>query len=323
MIKRVILTAILSLLLQTFAIGPSAYAGSVQSQCHSIYLQLPIASNNDEETKKLTELLSALSALNGNTPKPEIISDQISIMRKIKITLAKAYNKTVVLSNAFWVWRGLQTYEYGFGDKFTTAINEFKSGDHWIDIGSGSAKALLEFLKQKNDPQIQTTAISVTKPASYFILKKLFSNKQPELLQKHRYLSGQTIEELNPKAVGLARADLITDMFGAFSYSPHIDQVLTKEISLLKIGGKLFVYTPLIWQIKIFNSAGQKIALHDWLNSLQGVKVHSLLADKVNDEMSVINGFIIERTDEEINVPKLKLINMSSEIVSERTYISH
>lgn len=329
MSKMFVLKIIISLTLHAFVMAPQAQAASLMNQCQFIYNQTSgqshgqtIAIEDKIQSQKLAEVLAAMSTLSGKPQKPDVISEEISLLRKFKIILAKAYNKSVVASNAFWVWRGLQTYHYGFGDKFTRTLAKFKSGDHWVDVGSGSAKALLEFLQQTNNPQIQTTAIAVSKPTSYSILKKLFLSKHPSLLQFHRYLSGQTIEELNLQSAELAPADLITDMFGAFSYSPQIDQVLAKEISMLKVGGKLFVYTPLIWQIKIFNSAGNKIPLNEWLQSLAGVKLSSMYESSVDNELSLLNGFILERTNEEFSVPTLKLINMSSEIVSERTYIS-
>ncbi len=343
MSKFLVPKIILSLTMQAFVIAPKALAASPLNQCQFIYRHQATGQSfvqrynqehdkktiteDDLNSKKIAELLTALSTLNGKPQQPEIVSDEINLLRKIKITFAKVHNKAVVLSNAFWVMRGLQDYQFAFGDKFNPVLRNLKSGDHWIDVGSGSAKALLEFLQQTNNHQIQTTAISVTKPTAYSVLKKLFSTRHPGLLEKHRYLSGKTIEELDVQTDRIAAADLITDLFGAFSYSTQIDQVLAKEISMLKVGGKLFVHTPLLMQIKIFDPSGNKIALHEWLGSIPGVKVSSFFADsdtiKAMDEFALLNGFILERTSQEFAVPQLKLINMSSEIVSERTYISH
>ena len=200
-----------------------------------------------------------------------------------------------------------------------------RPNDHWIDVGSGSAKAQLEFLSQLNTSKIQTSAIAVNKPVVYSVLKNTYALKHPGILQKHRYFSGKTVEELDLVRERLVSADLVTDLFGAFSYSPQIDQVLFKQISMLKVGGQLFVYTPLIMQIKIYDQKGNQIPIRDWLSSIPGVKVSSLFlgiedSQYALDEFSLMNGFMLEKTSNEFTVPRLQLINMTSEIVPERTY---
>lgn len=311
----------------------SVYADARINHCESVFNVATIVSQkktnqlNPEMQNIMSELSEQLSSRYEGSEQSEFVNRELNYLRKAKIAIAKAHNNIIVQSNAFIVMRGLKDYQNAFQDQFTQAIGQLKSNDHWIDIGSGSAKALFDFLALTKNPSIQTTAIGVTKPTAYSVLKSAYQFKRPGLLQNHRYISGKTIEELNIKNDRINPADLITDLFGAFSYSPQIDQVLFQQISMLKLGGQLFVYTPLLMQIKILDHHGNKIPIHRWLNSIPGVRVSSLFIQSGShhhqlDEFSLLNGFMLEKVSNEFQVPSLRLINMSSEIVPERTYIS-
>ncbi len=311
-----------------------AFANASNRRCESVFNQLSIPYQN--ETLSFTDLdqnnqsKQSKNSLKSNSPSQfdsqfNSTVDQLSYARRTKIALAKAHNHLIVQSNAFVVMRGLEDYQNAFQDKFTYALNQLRPNDHWIDVGSGSAKAQLEFLSQSDNSKVQTTAIAVNKPVVYSVLKNTYAFKHPGILQKHRYFSGKTVEELDLVRERLVSADLVTDLFGAFSYSPQIDQVLFKQISMLKVGGQLFVYTPLIMQIKIYDQKGNQIPIRDWLSSIPGVKVSSLFlgiedSQYALDEFSLMNGFMLEKTSNEFRVPRLQLINMTSEIVPERTY---
>ena len=55
--------------------------------------------------------------------------------------------------------------------------------------------------------------------------------------KKIKIISGQYFEALS----GLMKADLITDIYGVFSYSGKLDEVLRKYLDLLNPNGTLFI----------------------------------------------------------------------------------
>lgn len=300
---------------------PQYSNASIQTQCLNLYSNKSALKSQSSEkvfTNNSNQENASLQHLEYSTYST---SKTNSLKEKFQIKSAKIFNDLIVNLNLFWVVRGLNAYKSAFGELFEIAVSALTNNNHWIDVGAGSARAQFDYLLQSKNQNVHTTAIAVSRPLSYWALKARAISKNSNILKNNTYVSGKKIESLDIQDI--KPADLITDMFGAFSYAAHIDQVLFKEISMLKVGGKLFIYSPIIFQIEIFDVNGSKIPFYQWLSQIEGIKFSSLHKEfsHVQSDFLTADGFVIERTDEKINIPSLQLIDMKMEIVPERKYL--
>lgn len=197
-------------------------------------------------------------------------------------------------------------------------LKKLTGSQHWIDVGAGKAIAAMEYIENKpvrhdegwkyysgSDHPARVTAITVERLETPE-LRGVLSHYGPG---RFRYLSGKYIEDYSVSELG--QADLITDVYGAVAYSPHIDAVFAKFGELLKKGGK--VYT-LVRKIEdhyeyftvdpnvfiIVGSNNEKIPVEKWLRAIKGFTLlpHSKGAETI----------ILQKISDQVVVPPLELI---------------
>lgn len=143
----------------------------------------------------------------------------------------------------------------------------------WIDIGPGANALALSQLKRDDILKVGISGHQVDAPSDIHIAYGFF----PEV----------DLEHLN-----IQKVDLITDIYSAFSYSDYPLRVLMAQLSMLKKGGELFIFSE---KYKI-NDFVTWYKLADILAPLMGVdlsfKVKEVFADanQVKEDALLITG---------------------------------
>lgn len=187
--------------------------------------------------------------------------------------------------------RGLGYYAY-FGEGFKRDLWNLPKGQCWVDGGAGEAGAMREYLSQGG--LANAVAVGITQPKSQELDSSLRQYKR-----QFRYIAGNPLEILDPRTFcnGYAAA-LVTDLFGAFTYSISPDRVLQQYLNLLPLGGKAYIATTEGQEsIAVYDPnrfAQQLVTKQDWACSLTGVRC-----------FRTPRGFILEKTAHVVEVPTL------------------
>lgn len=208
--------------------------------------------------------------------------------------------------NAFKTYRPFDEYSADLGPDFVEVIDNLGTSEskHWIDGGAGKARAQIEKLASIQGSPIRFTAVGVKIPdGSEETIRRASSGNN------FRYLTGK-IEEI-PKDV-LGKAHVITDFFGAVSYSPDLDLVLRTYFNALETGGSLFVrsytgYTmgkhTAFMTLTIKTKSGI-LTFEEWLRTIKGIKV-----------VPSGHGLRIIKESDHVKIPDLKLIDHDTVLV--------
>lgn len=145
----------------------------------------------------------------------------------------------------------------------------------------------------------------------------------PKGLPVFHALYGSPIEEISVQAVG--KVDLVTDVYGAFSYSTRPDLVIRKYAEILKPNGRIYIFldhgfrseSPAGYQFSTLYL--QNSDALQWLKSIGGLRIVGGLTPRAS-EYGFRVPVILERTGEPIRVPELALKNMETSKPPKRAF---
>ena len=247
-----------------------------------------------------------------------------------------------VETNQYKVNRGISAYRGAFRspkhpeqDSFGGHLNRLRPDQHWLDVGCGLCRAAMQFFEEngldftapwrgnahERLPRVTGLVLSDQFPNPEHHLVTSFRDMQANAPPRHpRIIVGTPVEYFPDAVENVGRADIITDVFGAFSYSPRIDQVLDRYLELLEPNGAAYIMIPPNFNsINIKNAAGQPLRIDDYLAKVRGanVEVVHVEATANNPPRSY---FVMRRNDEPIHVPRLELRSMESGTPPRRFY---
>lgn len=261
--------------------------------------------------------IRALEATACPSPTTNMISGTGAIkaysIRRHKLTRIIAA-ETVKKSN-FIIDRRLAEYRVFLGPNFFRRLKQLRSSDHWIDIGAGAANAMNDYFhyaRRSALPLPHMTAITVR--AVPITRRKIFKSR------RFQYLVGRRFEEYADGET--CRADLITDLFGATSYSHKFDVVVKRMAKSLKPNGVAY-FNMKVAKLILKDPRGRRLKVEDWLRKIRGIKVIEARRSYHFLENNQVR-IAFQRTAGPIEVPCLKLVKMEhndSSPAPRRTYL--
>ncbi len=191
-------------------------------------------------------------------------------------------------NNRFVTERSLRYYRIDF-EGFGLALQNLPPNGVWMDWGAGQAIAIRDVAKDSPITQrFYAFGVRIPEEAHDAVIE---ATKK----ENFQYLTGK-IEHMELSA--LPKANIITDYYGPFSYSTHLDQVLEKALAQLEVGGEMFmVYSP--GRIRIQSGIFGRTDLASYLAKIKGIEVADFDGE--------IGSIHLRRTAEPLEVPKLKL----------------
>ena len=205
--------------------------------------------------------------------------------------------------NGFTTARDLN--EYASQLNIGNLLLELNSSKRWLDAGAGRARAQLDLLdlKKSNSESVpEMIALSFKKP--WFVSRKK---------ESFQYLEGRFIEDYTTSELGTF--DLITDLFGPYSYSKNPVVVLNQYLNLLNIHGTLRIYSTSLTSGIWVN--GQLMSLENWISQKLSTQ-----QSKAIFETEIAHGLISVRriSKGSIQLPAINLILFSSDTPPRRKY---
>jgi SAM-dependent methyltransferase len=141
--------------------------------------------------------------------------------------------------------RGLSSYAELLPGGFCNALAKLGSSDRWLDIGAGDGNAVLDYYARQHDttsaekcggagPKARAVAISIEDRRT-----EKWKQQAAILGKDHiRYLSGKRLSQYSLEDLG--KFQLITDVYGGFTYTENLSRFVDKALSLLEIGGSFY-----------------------------------------------------------------------------------
>ena len=217
--------------------------------------------------------------------------------------------------------RGLSDYADLLPTGFCDELGRLGSSDRWLDIGAGAGEAILDYYAPEGDAApAQKCGRSVEKARAVAMsIEDRRTDRWREQAaslgdDRIRYLSGKRLRQYSPGELG--KFQIITDVFGGFSYTEDLSQFVQKALSLLETGGAFYTLVPgvhlenakdklgILYLTELEDAAGRAEKVCSWLKQIACVQVTCESKGDWKRPTELIN---IRKVCSDVSVPRLKL----------------
>jgi SAM-dependent methyltransferase len=221
--------------------------------------------------------------------------------------------------------RGLADYEELLPTGFCDALGRLGSSDRWLDIGAGDGQAILDYYAPEGDAsgekcprpgdKARAVAISIEDRRTDKWRQRAASLGDDRI----RYLSGKRLREYSTEELG--KFQIITDVFGGFSYTEYLSQFVDKVLSLLEVGGGFYTLVPgvkladgqdklgILYLTELEDAAGSPIKVCSWLKKTTCAQV---TCESKNDWKRPTELINIRKVCSGTSVPRMKLVEFEA-----------
>jgi SAM-dependent methyltransferase len=186
--------------------------------------------------------------------------------------------------------RGLSNYAEVLPTGFCDALGSLGSSDRWLDIGAGEGQAILDYYAPQDDaapaekcdgsgPKARAVAISIEDRRTDKWRQQAARLGDDRI----QYLSGKRLRHYSREELG--KFQIITDVYGGFTYSENLSRFLERVLSLLEIGGAFYTVVPSVhledgtdklgtWYLtELVDAASRPLTVCSWLKQTACTKV--------------------------------------------------
>jgi SAM-dependent methyltransferase len=222
--------------------------------------------------------------------------------------------------------RGLSDYAGLLPSGFCDALGSLGSSDRWLDVGAGAAQAILDYYAPADDaaPVEKCARLAGRARAVGMSIEDRRTDKWRQQAaslgdDRIRYLSGKRLRQYSREELG--KFQIITDVFGGFSYSEDLSQFVEKVLSLLDIGGVFYTLVqsvhledgkdkPTTWYLtELVDAAGRDEKVCSWLKKTACVTVGCESKSDWDPPTELIN---IRKVCSDVSVPRMKLVKFEA-----------
>ena len=215
--------------------------------------------------------------------------------------------------------RGLSNYAEVLPTGFCDALGNLGSSDRWLDIGAGEGQAILDYYAPQGDgapekcggsgPKARVVAISIEDRRA-----DGWKKQAANLGVRMRYLAGKRLSQYSRDELG--KFQIITDVFGGFSYTEDLSRFVGKVLSLLEVGGSFYTLMPgvhlesakdklgILYLTELEDAAGRPLRVCSWLKQTACAQVTCESKSDWKRPTELIN---IRKVCSGVSVPRLKL----------------
>ena len=214
--------------------------------------------------------------------------------------------------------RGLSDYVALLPSGFCNTLAKLGSADRWLDIGAGAGLAILDYYNlakcARRGVKARAVAMSIEDRRSDAWKKQAASLDANRL----RYLTGKRLRHYSPEELG--KFQMITDVYGGFSYTEDLSQFVEKVLSLLETKGVFYTMLQGVrlengkdqpdtaYQTELLDPASGNVKVCSWLKKISCVKVGC----ESSSEWAPTERINIRKVCSDVSVPRLKLLEYQS-----------
>jgi hypothetical protein len=218
--------------------------------------------------------------------------------------------------------RGLSEYAALLPSGFCDALGSLGSSDRWLDIGAGDGQAILDYYAPEGDAPSGEKCARPGDKARAIALS--IEDRRTDKWQQQaaslgedriRYLSGRRLRQYSSEELG--KFQIITDVFGGFSYTEDLSQFVEKVLSLLETGGGFYTLVPGVhledgkdkpgarYLTELEDAAGRPRKVCSWLKQTACVQVNCESKSDWKRPTELIN---MRKVCSGVSVPRMKLL---------------
>ncbi len=218
--------------------------------------------------------------------------------------------------------RTLADYLELLPSSFCDSLGTLGSADRWLDIGAGSGQAILDYYAPEDEAtadkkcagaggRARAVAMSIEDRRTDRWRQQAASLGDGRL----RYLSGKRLREYSAEELG--KFQIITDVYGGFSYTEDLSGFMERALKLLDTGGVFYTLVqsvhlengkdnPNTWYLtELVDAAGRDVKMCSWLKKSTCVKV---TCESKSDWQTPTELIGIRKVCSDISVPRVKLL---------------
>ena len=222
--------------------------------------------------------------------------------------------------------RALSDYRELLPAGFCDALGGLGSSDRWLDIGAGDGQAILDYYAPGDDAApAERCAWSWGKARA---VAMSIEDRRTDKWQQQaaifgddriRYLSGKRLRNYSGEELG--KFQIITDVFGGFTYTEDLSRFVEKVLSLLEIGGAFYTVLPSVhledgtdklgtWYLtELVDAAGRDVKVCSWLKQTACAKVGCESKSDWDTPTELIN---VQKVCSDVSVPRMKLLKFEA-----------
>jgi SAM-dependent methyltransferase len=222
--------------------------------------------------------------------------------------------------------RALSDYAALLTSDFCEALGRLGTSDRWLDIGAGEGQAVLDYYAFENDavPAANCARSGARARAVAISIEDRRTDKWRQQAaifggDRLRYLTGKSLRYYSREELGTFQ--IITDVYGGFSYTENLSQFVEKVLSLLETGGVFYTMVQsgylesakdklkTYYQTELVDAAGRGVKVCSWLKKTACVKVTCESKSDWDGPTELIN---IRKVCSDVSVPRVKLLKYES-----------
>jgi len=215
--------------------------------------------------------------------------------------------------------RGLSDYAELLPTGFCEDLGRLGSSDRWLDIGAGAGQAVLDYYAPEDAAAPEKCARSDARGSAVAMSIEdrrtdKWQQRAASVGDRIRYLSGKRLRQYSPEELG--KFQIITDVFGGFSYTEDLSGFVERVLRLLEIGGGFYTLVPgvhlenakdklgILYVTELEDAAGRPLKVCSWLKKTTCTQVTCESKSDWKRPTELIN---IRKVCSDVSVPRLKL----------------
>jgi len=226
----------------------------------------------------------------------------------------------------YTVDRGLSRYADRLPSGFCDALGRLGSSDRWLDIGAGEGQAILDYYAPEgaaapaekcggSGPRAHAVAISI-EDRRRDKWKQQTARLGDDRIQ---YLSGKRLSQYSLEELG--KFQIITDVYGGFTYTEDLSRFVDKVLRLLEVGGGFYTLATgvhledgkdklgSLYLTELEDAFGRGVKVCSWLKKISCVQV---TCESKSDRETPIELIKIRKVCSETSVPRTKLVEFEA-----------
>ena len=218
--------------------------------------------------------------------------------------------------------RGLSDYAQLLPTGFCDALGRLGSSDRWLDIGAGDGQAILDYYAPEDDsaPAGKCARSAGKARAVAMSIEDRRTDKwqqQAASLGDDRHTISLRQASAQYSREELGKFQIITDVYGGFSYTEDLSRFLEKVLSLLEVGGVFYTMVQSVhledgkdkpstsYQTELVDAAGRDVKVCSWLKKTTCAKVGCESKSDWDTPTELIK---IRKVCSDVSVPRMKLL---------------
>ncbi len=218
--------------------------------------------------------------------------------------------------------RGLSSYAEVLPSGFCDELGSLGSSDRWLDIGAGQGRAILDYYAPQDDAgraekcggsgaKASAVAISIEDRRTDEWKQQAATRGDDRL----RYLFGKRLRQYSPEELG--KFEIITDVYGGFTYTENLSRFVEKVLDLLEIGGSFYSVLSSVhlengknklgtwYRTELVDAASRPVTVCSWLKQTKCTKVTCESKSEWDEPSELIK---IRKVCSGISVPRTNLV---------------